>query len=186
MQNKDEDVFLKSIAGTSPLKKNNKIEKEAPKDNPKKHRVEKKLIFNMGNKREEPAIRKQDLSNADFEEIGMRKKIKQGKIKIEKKIDFHGLSLFEAEDLFTNSIKTCYEKNQRCILFVTGKGLTNKNNEEKNKLYYGKIRNSFFSWVNKQEAKKYILSYDQATIEFGADGAFFVYLRKKKTNVQQA
>ena len=184
MSNENEDVFLKSIAGTSPLKKNNKIKKEAPKISLKEYEVSNKTTFNKIDKLEMPIIKKKELNNTGFEEIGVRKKIKQGKIKIEKKIDFHGLSLLEAEDLFINSIKTCYEKNLRCILFVTGKGLTNKNSEEKNKLYYGKIRNNFVSWVSRQEIKKYILTYDQATIEFGADGAFFVYLRKKKTNIQ--
>ena len=29
------------------------------------------------------------------------------------------------------------------------------------------------------EIEKYILSVEQASMEFGADGAFFVYLRKK-------
>ena len=185
MNNKGNDPFLISVAGTSPLKKNNKIKKEIPRGNPRKHEVDKVTAFNKIQNTEQPIKKRQEPNNTSFEEIGVRKKIKQGKIKIDKKIDFHGLSLFEAEDLFTTSIKTCYEKGLRCILFVTGKGLINKNNEEKNKLYYGKIRNNFFSWINKVEIKKYILSYDQATIEFGADGAFFVYLRKKKINSQQ-
>ena len=95
-------------------------------------------------------------------------------------MDFHGLSVLDAEDLFLKTIMGCYKKNLRCILFITGKGVINKrnNSEEKIKLYYGKIRENFFMWTSKSEVQKFILSVEQAGIEYGADGAFFVYLRK--------
>ena len=52
-------------------------------------------------------------------------------------------------------------------------------NDNKNiKLYYGKIRENFFNWINRSDLQKYILSVEQAGIQYGADGAFFVYLRK--------
>ena len=112
----------------------------------------------------------------------MNKKLKKGKIPIDKKIDFHGMTVFEAERLFSQTVITCYENNFRNLLFVTGKGVLKKHNENLHqvKLYYGKIRGGFFSWVKKNELQKYILTVEQASIEHGADGAFFVYLRKKK------
>ena len=96
-------------------------------------------------------------------------------------MDFHGLSVLDAELLFSETVISCYNKNLRCILFITGKGImkNNKNNNEETKLYYGKIRESFSSWINKENLQKYILSVEQAGIEYGADGAFYVYLRKK-------
>ena len=59
-----------------------------------------------------------------------------------------------------------------------------KNNEEQveTKLYYGKIRNNFLLWTKKQELKSFILNVEQAGIEQGADGAFLIYLRKRKLN----
>ena len=109
--------------------------------------------------------------------------LKKGKIPINKKIDFHGLSVIDAETLFLETIKTCYKKNLRCLLFITGKGVLKKDKEEtlETKLYYGKIRNNFFSWIKKSELQQYILSVEQASIEYGADGAFFVYLRKQRS-----
>ena len=56
----------------------------------------------------------------------------------------------------------------------------NKNDNENTQLYYGKIRKNFFIWVKKTEIQKYILSVEQANIQHGADGAFFVYLKKEK------
>ena len=71
---------------------------------------------------------------------------------------------------------------ERCILFVTGKGILKKNNEtnKDTRLYYGKIRESFFSWTEDETMQKYILSVEMATMEHGSDGAFYVYLRKFK------
>ena len=68
-------------------------------------------------------------------------------------------------------------------MFITGKGVLKKDKEEAlgTKLYYGKIRNNFFSWTKKNELQQFILGVEQASIEYGADGAFFVYLRKQRS-----
>ena len=178
----DENAFLKSIKGTTPIKKNNRLEKETPrvkiikKKNPTiEHvKIKKKLYGSKNNAA--PNI------SFSLENTSLNKKLKKGKIPIDKKIDFHGMTVFEAERLFTQTVITCYENNFRNLLFVTGKGVLKKHNEDLHqvKLYYGKIRNGFFSWVKKNELQKYILAVEQASIEHGADGAFFVYLRKKK------
>ena len=180
MKKKDEEAFLKSIFGTSPIKKKDRIEKKAPKEKNKfiKKNYEKKTnsIF------EEASVKKEKPKSFFILEKGaINKKLKKGKIPIDKKIDFHGLSVLSAEELFLHTVISCYNKNLRCILFVTGKGIMKKNtnNNENLKLYYGKIRKNFFTWINKTEVQKYILSVEQAGIEYGADGAFFVYLRKK-------
>ena len=70
----------------------------------------------------------------------------------------------------------------RCILFITGKGVLKKtaNDWDESKLYYGKIRSNFLIWTKKKELSKFILNVEQASIKYGADGAFFVYLRRQK------
>ena len=181
MKNENENAFLKSIAGTSPIKKNNKIKKPIPKikDNNKD-------ITTVAPTEEPIHINKikENISKSIFilEKTNINKKLKKGKIPVDKKFDFHGLSVQESEDLFTRSIRDCYKKNLRCILFITGKGIYKKNYNEDSgiKLYYGKIRENFFIWVNRPEFQKYILSVEVAGMEHGADGAFFIYLRKQK------
>ncbi len=100
-------------------------------------------------------------------------------------MDFHGLGLLDAEEKFSEIVKNCYNKDQRCILFVTGKGLHNKETNSNNVdtrpiLFYGKIRMGLLEWVKKPELAKYILSIEKAKIEHGGDGAFYVFLRRKK------
>jgi len=177
----DENAFLKSITGASPIKKNNKLKKEIPLV--KEVKKEKSILENVEIKKlQNPKINIISGTSISPENTSLNKKLRKGKIPIDKKIDFHGMTLFEAESLFSETIIKCYTNNYRCLLFVTGKGVLKKNNEDSDqvKLYYGKIRRGFFSWVKKNELQQYILAVEQANMEHGADGAFFVYLRKKK------
>ena len=178
--NNSNDVFLKQMKGVSPIKKNNRIKKEDIKTN---HKSGKKNI-----------VKKQEvittnistvLKNSEFslEKIDLKKGIKKGSFHIDKKIDFHGKSLLESEEQFNKIIIESYNSGQRCLLFITGKGLfKSKNYEEsyKPKLYHGIIRASFVEWARSKKFSKYILSFEQASIEHGGDGAFYVYLRKNK------
>ena len=181
MKKKDKDAFLKSIFGTSPLKKKDRIQNNIPKNTTSflKKNIKKDELITNPKKTKDFKISK---SIFLLEKSKINKKLKKGKILIDKKIDFHGLSVLNAEDLFLETIISCYKKKLRCLLFVTGKGVFNKNrgDSEDLKLYYGKIRENFFSWTKKIEIQKYILSVEQASIEYGSDGAFFVYLRKQK------
>ena len=54
--------------------------------------------------------------------------MKRGKIPINKRIDFHGLSVDEAKKLFLKTINDCFINNSRCILFITGKGIEKNTN----------------------------------------------------------
>ena len=174
------DFFLKQMKGVSPIKKNNRIKKEEKKTK----QIDLKKITPNQNIAPTPKQNK-IFKNSDFnlENVDLKKNIRKGYFKIDKKIDFHGRTLLESEEIFTNAVTGCYNTDQRCLLFVTGKGLfKSKNTEKKNqpKLYYGVIRSALFQWVKSNKLSRYILSFEQASIEHGGDGAFYVYLRKKK------
>ena len=182
MTNKNNDnVFLNSLRGVKPIKKSNKIIKSLPKPQP----LDNKKIVLKNRKTEKISEKTKDtlsFQELNIEKSNINKKLKKGQIVINKKIDFHGYSLYEAKQLFLDTIKDCYIKNHRCILFVTGKG-TNKRmmeNTYDNRLYFGKIRNNFLSWTSIKDVKSKILNVQQANIKKGGDGAFFVYLRKNK------
>ena len=189
MKKKSTDVFLDLLTGVTPIKKNNTFKRSIPitkqpnmsnKDIKTNLYTKNNPVFDEMNKK--PRIA--DKEKFKIEKNRINKKLKKGKISIDKKIDFHGHSLFEAENLFINTIKSSYLKNLRCLLFITGKGMlkkTDNTHQEGNpKLYFGKIRNNFISWTKKNELSRFILNVEQASIKYGADGAFFVYLRKQK------
>ena len=108
--------------------------------------------------------------------------LKKGKVPVNKRVDFHGFSIEEAREKFLDTVNSCFDKNHRCILFITGKGIrkTTSSEYEEGKLYLGKIRNNFLKWLDIKEVHHKILSVQQAGVKNGGDGAFFVYLRKQK------
>ena len=170
----ESDFFLKQMNGVKPIKKNNKIEKE-------KSDIKNKIIpkKNTTIKDTEVVVKN---SKFNLEYINIKKNIKNKSFTIDKKIDFHGINLLESEELFSNTIKECYNGGLRCLLFVTGKGLfkvKNNNEDSPPKLYHGVIRSAFTDWVTSNKFARQILSYEKASIEHGGDGAFYVYLRKK-------
>lgn len=180
MNKKNDDAFLKSIIGTSPIKKNFKL-KKLPESINNNKLVNKKILVTT-KKKEKPIVKIENKSIYRLEKTTINKKLKKGKVSIDIKIDFHGMSLIDAEALFVQTINSCYKKNMRCILFVTGKGVLRKKTQEdhsETKLYYGKIRNNFYEWAQKDHLQKYILSVQGASLDYGGDGAFFVYLRKQ-------
>ena len=105
------------------------------------------------------------------------------KIKLLSLIQLIGFVLVHQHEKFISEVKKNYNKNKRCLLIITGKGVHKKNQNEQDtnpKLFYGKIKNSIINWINEDDLKKYILTYQDAGFEHGGDGALFVYLRKKK------
>ena len=177
MKTKD-DFFLDKMKSVRPIKKKNRIKKEIKKYTKYTTTLTKK------EPKESPETKKHSVFNIETGHIN--KNLKRGRITIDKKIDLHGKTLGQAEKIFVQSIKNNYYENRRCLLFVTGKGLGlgKKNSptelQKSPKLFYGKIRSAFMDWTKKTSLSKFILSAEIAKPEHGGDGAFCVYLRKKK------
>jgi len=178
----EEDFFLKKMKGVKPFKKDASIVKTKT-TNKKNVELEKKTNTNNTSKQ---TITKRKVSSSEFKlSFGeVNKELKRGRINIDRRIDLHGYGLVEAHEKFISEVKKNYNKNKRCLLIITGKGVNKKiENEQQDvspKLFYGKIKNSIINWIKEDDLKKYILTYQNAGFEHGGDGALFVYLRKKK------
>jgi DNA-nicking Smr family endonuclease len=179
------DIFLQSLSGVTPIKKSNKNFKKikiTEDSNPQKNIIKKNANTNLTTEKENKSKTNKDyIIQNTIQTSPLNKKLKKGKIPIDKKVDFHGLSVELAKIKFLKTIDSCFYSNKRCILFITGKGI-NKNNFEglHNKLYEGKIRNEILNWANQKNVVSKILNISLAGYSHGGDGAFFVYLRKNK------
>ncbi len=176
----EDDIFLKKMKGVKPFKRDNKKNVLKKKSKTSTDTRKKSELINTPKEAKETNKNKKSYFNLSFSSIN--KDLKKGKIKIDRRIDLHGYSLLDAYEKFKNEVVQTYNLKKRCILVITGKGLyAKKNNEEApNKLYYGKIKNSITTWVQDKNLQQYILTYQDAGIEHGGDGAIFVYLRKRK------
>ena len=101
------------------------------------------------------------------------KKLRTGNYKIDATIDFHGLTIDQALDVFLENINSAYYKDFRCLLFITGKG----NNSEKNK---ETIKENFKKWVKLDFISDKILKCVQAVNKDGGSGAFYVLLKRNR------
>tara|TARA_B100001939_G_scaffold308880_1_gene289840 strand:+ start:581 stop:997 length:417 start_codon:yes stop_codon:yes gene_type:complete len=97
-------------------------------------------------------------------------------------IDLHGYTLEQANKRIEEFIKKSYIENVRKLTVVTGKGLHSQN--EKNP-YVSKdlsiLKYSVPEFIlNNESLKKMIFQIEEAEIEDGGSGAFYIYLKKNK------
>ena len=101
---------------------------------------------------------------------------------ITKSIDLHGYTLEEANKSIQDFINKSYEDNINKLIVVTGKGLHSNNKKDP---YVSKelsiLKYSVPEFIKKNmELVKKIYEIKGANIEDGGDGAFYIYLKKKK------
>lgn len=184
MTQKKKDYFETILSDVKPLKKSKGPYKE--KDNfylPKaKIESSKKQKVKFLTQTEKDVLYKKEYSKKEIVNDGSSflKKLKRGKIKINKKVDLHGMTLYEAEKIFDKEIEDSFLNNTRCILFITGKGLRGKHQNTHNKLYYGKIKSNIYNWATKEKNQEKILHFSIAHPSHGGEGSFYIYLRKIK------
>ena len=183
---KNKDIFLQSIGNVKPLKKSNRNFKEinlSPIKTTKTVKAENKSN-NITPKTKIPKTKIEDevnKNNLNKESYLLKRKLRKGDVSIDRKVDFHGLSLEQAKRKFVKIIDECFYSNARCILFITGKGIKKSNYSTTHaKLFHGIIRENFQKWVLEKGVASKILSVTPAGFSHGGDGAFFVYLRKSK------
>ena len=101
---------------------------------------------------------------------------------VTKSIDLHGYTLEEANKFIQDIINKSYEDKINKLIVVTGKGL--HSNNEKNP-YVSKelsiLKYSVPEFIKKNiDLVKKISEIKSANIEDGGDGAFYIYLKRKK------
>ena len=120
---------------------------------------------------------KDEISNKDL-------KITKDKIKkkIIKKIDLHGFSLENANKVIEEFITQSFEEGVNKIIVITGKGLRSKNDENP---YISKnlsiLKYSVPEFIKSSvNLMKIIKNINEADIEDGGKGAFYIYLKNFK------
>ena len=95
-------------------------------------------------------------------------------------IDLHGYTLDEANKVIENFILNSYKKNIKKLIVVTGKGLHSQNeNDPYVSKDFGILKYSVPEFIKKNKnLMKIILKIDEATINDGGSGAFYIYLKK--------
>ena len=98
--------------------------------------------------------------------------------------DFHGFSLDDANKKITDVIKYAYNNEISKLIIVTGKGIHSKNEQDP---YVSKdlgiLKNSVPEYIKKnRELMNKINRIEDASIEDGGSGAFYIFIKKKLQN----
>jgi DNA-nicking Smr family endonuclease len=104
---------------------------------------------------------------------------KNNKIQV---IDLHGFGLDDANNETERFIFDCYHKGFSKLRVVTGKGIHSQNYKDpyvsKN---LGILKYSIPEFIKgNNNLMNIISSFESASIEDGGDGAFYIYLKKRK------
>ena len=96
--------------------------------------------------------------------------------------DLHGYSLNEANIKIKELIKNSYNNGIKKLVIVTGKGLHSKNESDpyisKN---FGILKHSVPEFIKSDnELMSKINNIEEANIEDGGSGAFYIHLKKRK------
>ena len=122
--------------------------------------------------------------------LSKKEKLPNKDIKIDKKItfktrsiDLHGYSLEEANKSIENFIITSYQEKINKLIVVTGKGIHSQNEKDP---YVSKelgiLKNSVPEYIrNNNELMSMINDIQDANLEDGGSGAFYIKLKKKFT-----
>ncbi len=99
-----------------------------------------------------------------------------------KEIDLHGYTLDKANQEIKNFILNCFNEGINKLRVVTGKGLHSQNIKDP---YISKdlgiLKYSVPEYIkNDHELMSIISNFQQARIEEGGEGAFYIFLKKKK------
>ena len=113
--------------------------------------------------------------NLPNKDIDLKKNIK--KIK---SYDFHGYSLDDANKKVTDLIYDSYKKGVKKLIIVTGKGLHSQNEKDP---YVSKelgiLKYSLPEFIkNNDDLMRMINNIEDAKIEDGGSGAFYIFLKK--------
>jgi len=106
---------------------------------------------------------------------------KRSPLKI-KSIDLHGFTLDQANKFIESFIIKSYEENINKLIVVTGKGLHSQNEKDP---YVSKelgiLKYSVPEFISKNKnLMNIIYEITDANIEDGGEGAFYIFLKKKK------
>ena len=126
------------------------------------------LNIDIRNKEKKVKILKKDLIQKN-DPVNSYKLFKKGKIKPDGIIDLHGYTLKVGKIKLENYILKSYENNLRNIIIITGKGSNNM----------GALKKEVPIWLENQNIKKFLISFETAPNNFGGSGALLVRIKNK-------
>lgn len=107
-------------------------------------------------------------------------RMKKGKLRPERKIDLHGMTLDRAHPALSRFIIAAHADGCRLVLVVTGKGKKKKDDYGPIPTPRGVLRNQVPQWLRMAPLGALVLQVTDAHVSHGGAGAYYVYLARRR------
>lgn len=123
----------------------------------------------------------------------------RGKLEIEARLDLHGHRQEEAQKILGDFIRRNHGYGKRCVLVITGKGRSLKNQPDEDQSPYAKApadksvggryviserKGVLFdlvpAWLSAPDLAHYVVAFSPSQPRHGGSGALYVYLRRER------
>ncbi|PRX08306.1 Smr/MutS family protein [Martelella mediterranea] len=108
----------------------------------------------------------------------VKRKLANGRLSIDARIDLHGLFQDEAHALLLAFLRRAHDRGHRHILVITGKGGSIGSD--------GVLKRSVPIWFSLPDFRPLISSYETAARQHGGEGALYVRLARRKGHEHDA
>ncbi len=106
-------------------------------------------------------------------------RMKKGRMVPEARIDLHGMSVAQAHAALTRFVLDSVASERRLILVITGKGKA-KPDDGPIPVRHGALRHQVPHWLHTAPLKPHVLQLAEAHLKHGGQGAYYVYLRRRR------
>lgn len=107
-------------------------------------------------------------------------KLRKGRLNIDRRLDLHGLTQAQARDRLISFLTESYNNKARCVLVITGKGITNSTSDDWLKPSNGVLKTNVPFWLSQKPCQDIVLKYYPAQPKDGGSGALYVYLKRNR------
>lgn len=106
------------------------------------------------------------------------RRLGQGKIEIDARIDLHGMRQHEAHTALRRFLLSCFARRLRWVLVITGKGGPRRGSDDDDRgSERGVLRKNVPMWLAEPELRAVVVSFTTAAIPHGGEGALYIQLR---------
>ena len=108
------------------------------------------------------------------------RKLKRGEMEIEARLDLHRMRQAEAHKALQDFIIASATSNLRCVLVITGKGITGRTTETWLETSKGVLKEKVPQWLQSGMLSQHVLKFFPAQPKHGGTGALYVYLKRQR------
>lgn len=108
----------------------------------------------------------------------IRRKVGRGRIEIDGRIDLHGMTQNEARGALHGFIHARFNRGDRTVLVITGKGVKTDNDYIAAMADRGVLRTMLPIWLNEPGLASMVSGWSVAARGHGGEGAWYVRLRR--------